>query len=216
MNQTLTEEQRLARRWDLPASGDAYAHRRWGSKRRENRDAGLIRSLLGRHASNSPLGRILDVPCGTGRLRPFLASRGTYVALDASSSMLRQVDCERRALGSAWRLPLADHSVDVVVCCRLLHHVRDADERRALIGELSRVSRGLVLASFWDAASWHALRRRAGWRRASHPDSRVAIDRRVIADEFDQAGARPLGFAHSLRWVSPQTFLAARVAGRDA
>jgi SAM-dependent methyltransferase len=49
-------------------------------------------------------------------------------------------------VGDALRLPVADDSVDVVLCSQLLHHFAEADARR-LVAELHRVSFGWVVIS---------------------------------------------------------------------
>ncbi|MDA1266231.1 MAG: class I SAM-dependent methyltransferase [Planctomycetota bacterium] len=156
---------------------------------------------------------MLDVPSGTGRLGGVLGNASRNVtAIDISWVMLAECEAPTKIQASAEHLPLRADSYDAVLCCRLLHHL-SADARRQVVEELCRVSRGLVIASFWDATSWHALRRRLGLRRGAHPSSRRAVSRRELQADFEAAGATVLGHASSLRFVSPQTFLAARVHG---
>lgn len=205
----------VAERWSSSGDGERYAKARFASERSAGRDPRLVERLLRRHAKGIQLDRILDVPCGAGRLQTSLARLGPVTAVDVSMSMLSaraQVPGAQDGVqGSAWQLPLASNSFDLVVSCRLLHHIAEDAERAAVMAELVRVSRGLVLASFWDAASWHALRRRRGLRRARHPDARIAIPRRLLAAQFEAAGAEVLGYAHSLRLISPQAWVAVRV-----
>ena len=157
---------------------------------------------------------MLDIPAGTGRLTPALARTGARtVAADRSPTMLAEVEGAARLLADVRRLPFPGGAFDATVCCRLLHHL-EPDQRRAAISELVRVTRELVIVSFWDAGSLHAWRRRTGLRRASHPDSRRAVPREAIRADLEAAGARVLGWAASFRFVSPQTFVAARVDGR--
>jgi SAM-dependent methyltransferase len=203
-------------RWTSPEAGTRYSKTRWRSHRAANRDPRLVQKLLARHAQGLSIERVLDVPCGTGRLNEALSQLGMVTSVDVSLSML-QAHTSRLGRGvqaSAWELPLASDSFDLVVSCRLMHHVGDSQRRAALIAELARVSGGLVLASFWDKASWHAWRRSAGMRRARHPDGRVSVAKDQLATDFEAAGAQVLGFAHSLKFVSPQTWIAARVAPR--
>lgn len=200
-------------RWTSPDAGSRYSKSRWRSRSAAKRDPRLVQKLLARYAPNTSFDQVLDVPCGTGRLHESLSPLGTVTSVDVSLSML-QAHASRFGRGlqaSAWELPLADAAFDLVVSCRLLHHIDDSERRAALIAELARVSGDLVLASFWDKASWHAWRRSAGLRRARHPDGRVAVSKAQLCHEFEAAGAQVLGFAHSLRLVSPQTWIAARV-----
>ncbi len=134
------------------------------------------------------------------------------LGVDVSRAMLEQ-DEGLRVQASAWALPFASDSFGTVVCCRLLHHLTEPERRASLIRELVRVSSDLVLASFWDAASLHAWRRRLGLRRGRHPDRRTAVALRVLRAEFEAAGAEILEVRHSLRFVSCQAFLAARKRG---
>lgn len=198
--------------WTGPGAGRRYAGPRFRDERARSRDPDRVTRLLDRHGIRPST--VLDAPSGTGRLEPALASRcKDYIALDRSPSMLAEHPRGRRLLGSVQALPFADDRFDLVVCCRLLHHL-EAEERRAVLAELVRVSRGWVLASFWDATSWHAWRRRSGLRRASRPDTRRACTRAQIGADLAAAGAQVRGFAASFRFVSPQTFVAARVEAR--
>jgi SAM-dependent methyltransferase len=111
-------------------------------------------------------------------------------------------------VADAGRLPFADDSFDVVVCCRLLHHLAPGLELERVTAELLRVSRGLVVASFWDATSWPGLRRARGWRRDE--TGRRPLSRRGLELAFSKAGGSVLEYAASLRFVSMQTFAAVR------
>lgn len=201
----------VAGRWTADGAGEHYATDRWRSGRAAGRDPRLVARALARRGPAQPLDRILDVPAGTGRLQPVLAGLGRQVVgVDVSSAMLAEIGGDApRLQGSAWSLPFRARSFDAVVCCRLLHHVRDDDERLALLRELVRVAAGPILVSFWDARSWHAFRRRRGLRRNRRPDTRVAIDRHHLTRLFERAGARVTGFEHSFRFVSQQAFAVA-------
>ena len=143
-------------------------------------------------------------------MRAVLEATGSnYVGVDVSTDMLRAGATSAVLQGDAMRLPFRDGTFTAVVCVRLLHHLADRASRTALVRELVRVSAGLVVLSFWDAASLHAWRRRAGLRRSVHPDRRTAVSRREIEELFEAAGAPVVGYRHSLRFVSPQTFAAA-------
>lgn len=197
-------------KWIGEGAGQRYMGPRFRTTRARERDARLVLRLLARYGS--PGGRVLDVPAGTGRLRDALGPGRSYLALDRSASMLAECD-GARVMGEVHALPFPDGHFDSVVCCRLLHHLGPT-ERRLAIAELVRVCRGLVIASFWDSRSWHALRRRTGLRRARHPDTRLPASRAALREDLEGAGARVVGHAASFRFLSPQTFVAARVDGR--
>ncbi len=65
----------------------------------------------------------------------------------------------RFAQGDASHLPLSDGAVDSVFCNRLLHHILSADERAVFLRELHRVSRRVVVVSFFDYLSFGGVRK---------------------------------------------------------
>jgi SAM-dependent methyltransferase len=211
----------VAGRWGRTTTGKYYATARFATDRRRARDGRLVARLLARPSAEAHgrFGRVLDAPCGTGRLTDTLAPlTEQLVGLDVSRAMLTAAPEAfggvARIEASVFALPFATATFDVVVACRLLHHFSSPEDRRAILGELARVTRRFVVLSYWDAASWHAWRRRAPgpFRRRGH-DTRVAIAARTLDADLAAAGLTRIARAHSLRFVSPQTFvLAARRA----
>jgi SAM-dependent methyltransferase len=197
-------------KWSAPGSGERYAGQRFASGRAAMRDPKLVRALLERHGVR---GAILDVPCGSGRLHQTLAAFGQrVVGADISADMLRASSAPRdawRACASIACLPFRDGAFDVVVSCRYLHHVRVEADLAVALCELVRVSRRLLIGSYWDAASLPALRTRLGWKRA---EGRRAIRRELLEQLIASAGARVIDSKHSLRFVSQQAFFVAERA----
>jgi len=100
-------------------------------------------------------GRGLDVGCGTGVLAERLQAAGFDMSgADPSDGMLEILRSRApgieavQAPGSA--LPWPDDSFDLVLCVAVMHHVAEAADVRATLGEMVRVSRpgGRVLV--WD------------------------------------------------------------------
>lgn len=204
-------------KWRAASAGAHYAGKRWSSERQRQRDPRRIAALLAEHLAarpgTFPGAVLLDVPCGTGRLRAALTRHGHYVGLDVSPAMLAaaRTDGARGQallLGEAQRLPFRDASFDAVVCCRLLHHLAERAALERVVAELVRVSRGLVIASFWDAGSLPAWRRRVF--PGARPPRRHARPRAELAAVFAQSGADVLAFEHSWRFVARQAFVVAR------
>jgi SAM-dependent methyltransferase len=88
-------------------------------------------------------GVALDAACGTGRFADFLAEQGYQViGVDSSPDMLaharRRVPAGEFQVGSLDRLPLADDSVDVIVCALALVHVPRLEP---VLAEFARVLR---------------------------------------------------------------------------
>lgn len=200
-------------KWTEEGAGARYAMQRWRDPRAALRDPMLVERILDRHGVRPSMRPVLDVPCGTGRLRNVLERRKMrYVGIDVSLPMLREA---QRSTADGWmqgevqRLPFLDDSFDVVVCCRLLHHVKDPEQMEVIVRELTRVSHRMIIASFWDSASLHALRRRVGLRRTEGPRGRHAVSKRTLRRIFEDAGADVVDFHHSFRFVSQQTFAVA-------
>lgn len=212
----------MSDRWRRDGDGAHYAGQRFRSTRARERDPRLVDQLLQRFGPSGPAQRtVLDVPCGAGRLKDGLErSLGgalRWTGADASEEMLTAVPRAGRAAAEtlradAARLPFADDTFDVVVCCRLLHHLPEADARQAVLNELVRVSKDLVIASYWDASSYQAWRRRTRGplRRRRGSETRAALAWETLSAEVAAAGATALGRRFSLRYVSQQAFFAAR------
>lgn len=122
-------------------------------------EATLDRSLLEDFAASFvERGRIADLGCGPGRVAAFLADRGVdVVGIDLS---LRLLQLGRRAhpripvaVGSLSALPLADGSVDGVVCWYSIIHSAP-DQLDAVFAEIARVLpvRGSLLVAFQAGA----------------------------------------------------------------
>jgi len=198
--------------WDTREAARFYGAGRWSSARKRARDPLLVDRILRGHLRTTVRPVVLDVPCGAGRLAGVLATHGRYVGLDLSPAMLAEA---RRAgasdallRGEIERLPFADESFDAVVACRLLHHLRAPERVTAVLRELCRVSRGLVVASFWDGAALPSWRRRV--LPVAREARRFAHGKSVLAEAVASAGAEVLEWRHTLRFLSRQTLLVAR------
>ncbi len=199
-------------RWSAGGAGTRYAEERWRSSRARGRDPRLVERLL-RSIELPRDARVLDVPCGDGRLTAGLSRFGRPHGVDVSTEMLAAARARPGGseplpvmLGDAAHLPFRAETFELVVCCRLLHHLTADAALERVAAELVRVSRRFVAASFWDSASWHAWRRRAGLRRTG---PRSAVSKQRVARAFEDAGASVRGYAHSFRFVSPQVFVLA-------
>jgi SAM-dependent methyltransferase len=201
-------------KWRDDQAGKRYALTRFKTKHAALRDPMIVERIL-EHLNVRPSFKpVLDAPCGAGRLRPLLERRGMrYVGLDASASMLGEAargatrDLVR---GSVERLPFQDDAFDIVVCCRLLHHIQTEEEIESVVRELVRVSYRYLIASFWDSASLHAWRRRVGLRKSEGAGGRHSTSKRVLRRMIEGAGAEVVDFHHSFRFVSQQAFVVAQ------
>ena len=128
-------------------------HRRFS----DVRERAIIDALL---SEGAPYESILDVPSGFGRLLGLLARHTdrvveadfseTMLALDAS---LHGDQAAAYLQASALALPLRDRSFDAVVSVRLNHHLSSAADREAHLRELCRVTRRVVVVTFFSSRS---------------------------------------------------------------
>ncbi|MEM7193535.1 MAG: class I SAM-dependent methyltransferase [Pseudomonadota bacterium] len=137
-------------------------------RQRTRRELAIVETLLG---DQQKTGRLLDIPCGGGRLSdPISDACDELIEADIAPAQLAlalkrhdQSGISTRVEGvvaSALNIPLANESVDGVICARLSHHLPDSTERRALLAELLRVARFFVIFSFTDLASIQSLSRK--------------------------------------------------------
>jgi ubiquinone/menaquinone biosynthesis C-methylase UbiE len=159
-----------------------------------------IARLVQRAVGSLPTGcrpRVLDAPCGTGRITRLLLDLGLNVTGgDISPAMIDQA--KARCAGRAGtvdfavmdldRLDLPDNSFDLVTCIRLFHHLQ-SPQRRAVLGELARVSRRYVLVNVSYSSPLYRARRRCK-RLLGQGVSRASSTRREIAAEAAAAGLR--------------------------
>ncbi len=109
-----------------------------------------------RRLGTGPIGRLLDVGCGTGALLASVAGGAADAepcGVDLSGEMLAIARAKtprgvRLVQGSADRLPFADASFDVVVSTSVFHYFRRPQDA---LGEASRVLRpgGTLVITDW-------------------------------------------------------------------
>lgn len=207
-------------RFDRADTARSYRARKNVATWRNRREWHCIEAALGRMPPGS---RVLDLPCGSGRLLPLLAAKGWQVtAADASAHMLAVA---RAAYGDNTRggAARADvcfeqcevldtgfpaRSFDAVICNRLLHHYPSASLRRAALQELARIAAGPLVVSYFSNRSLAALRfhlRHA--LRGERPLDRVPVWPGDLARDLAAAGLRCTA-SHAVRpGLSAQTYL---------
>jgi len=137
------------------------------------RIAGIVRQL-----DIGPGCSVLDVGSGTGVLLSFLiaemGSQGRIIATDISGRMLAQAKCKNSgsivdfAQADAMAIPLADRSVDMVICNSVFPHF--SDKVRAL-EEMARVlknSGSLVICHTMSRAMINELHQSIGGMVGDH------------------------------------------------
>lgn len=117
------------------------------------------REFVEAFSSSRTLGRVLDVPAGTGRLFDHLRGAAEVVGVDVSADMLAVAAARptpesgpRPTLvrADALALPFGDRQFDTVLCFRLAH-LLPAELVPTLLAELARVCRGCILLQVYAA-----------------------------------------------------------------
>lgn len=151
--------------------------------------------------------KVLDLPCGTGRMSRTLVERGYHVtSADASPAMLSRAKehyaAYRSERGAA--APEVDFSVrdvlatgfaneefDGISCIRLFHHFSEAETRRRALAELRRISSGPIVVTFLNS---FALDRISIWMKArikgKKPQNQRPISYKTFAADIDAAGLK--------------------------
>ncbi len=113
--------------------------------------------------------RVLDVPCGYGRFSPLLLESGvSLVSSDLSYHMVQRA-VERNEESARLSgvvadgisgLPFKGEVFDFILSMRFFHHLHQEEERKAVLGEFSRVAREGIILSFYQQNPLHVLQRK--------------------------------------------------------
>ena len=165
----------------------------WDELRRMHSSDEAVEAALARALEARPLGRLLDIGTGTGRMAELFAERAErIVALDKSLAMLRvaraklqHLPAERVELvqGDFGSLPFAAASFDTVLFHQVLHF---AQAPATVLAEAGRVTRpdGRVAIVDFAAHQREELRDR-------HAHARLGFEDSALAGMLDAAGFEP-------------------------
>ena len=149
-------------------------------------------------------GTFLDVGAGTGATGAWLAEFGTLVAVDFEYEALA-MSRERHATqlpvaADAGALPLADASVDAVLCVTVLCH-QSIDSPTAVVREFARVVRPGGVVCLWEPG---VRRLRRAHDRVTHTGRRFS--RRDLADCATGAGLDVVRSTGAHSYLVPPAF----------
>jgi ArsR family transcriptional regulator len=143
-----------------------------------------VEAAIGRALGDGPIGRLVDVGTGTGRMLELLAPRSdSAIGIDRSPEMLRfaraklssRADMARAELrqGDMYALPLQDRSADVVVLHLVLHY---AQQPAAAVAEAARLlgPGGRLLIADFAPHEREELRDQAAHARLGFSDQQMA------------------------------------------
>ncbi|MCE7796808.1 metalloregulator ArsR/SmtB family transcription factor [Sphingobium sufflavum] len=142
-----------------------------------------VEGAMARLLGDRPIGRLLDVGTGTGRMvELFGGAASAVVAVDRSPDMLRLARAKlptddpgkyRLTIGDFNALPLDDGSADTIILHQVLHY---AQAPEAVIAELARVlsADGVVVIADFAAHDREELRSQAAHARLGFSDEQMA------------------------------------------
>lgn len=190
-----------------PGYATRYRERRFrtgSGARTDARERAALAALLA--TERWPAGLWLDAPSGAGRLSAALP--GDVVQVDRDPAMVAACGPGRaRACASVHQLPFADGTFAGALCHRLLQHIPTAVERRDILRELARVTRGPIVVSFFDACSLQHLRRIVRRRFGKVRSGRSAVGRRAFFADLAAAGLEVRAVRPLRRFVAEQTLV---------
>ena len=209
-------------RFDDPDIAAAYAEKKNTITRGKNkREMDCIeRSLQGMPAGS----RVLDLPCGTGRLETMLLGRGfEVVAADYAVNMLKEaekylsakLEGNSDALGrlsfeqqDVMNTTFEDDAFDIVICNRLFHHYPESATRIQVLRELKRICSGRIVLSYYNSFALSALKfRLRNAIKGRKPDDRIPIPFAEFNQDIVASGLKCSDTHAVLFGVSPQTYL---------
>lgn len=198
-------------RFAQPQAAGKYP-RRYRATHRDGRERRAICRALERVPRGAS---ILDLPCGTGRLTPLLVERGLRVTgADSSPHMLAQArqswpdEAVRFDVRDVMATAYADDQFDAAICNRLFHHFSEPATRRRALGELGRITAGLLIVSFFNSFSLNAWRLRwKHWRRGVRPVDRIPISMPTFEADIHEAGLHICRKLPVMWGVSPQWYV---------
>lgn len=161
--------------------------------RAERKERSELR-LVERAFREIPPGRVLDAPCGGGRVSLLLAGLGyKMTAADLSDAMLEitrekvaangmQIPVEKQDLE---HFTYPDHHFDAIISFRLFHHFPNAEIRQRVTAELCRVAKNFVALSYFSPYSYTSLGRKWRAARGGRKSQKHATSLREVKSYFE-------------------------------
>jgi len=192
----------------------------WDSIRSLHVAESMVERAIQKALGGEPVGRLLDIGTGTGRMIELLGPKAAQVTgVDKSSEMLRlaRVKLEAAGISSSLRqadmyaLPLADGSADSVVIHQVLHY---AQNPAAALAEAARVLRpgGRLLVVDFAAHEREDLRTRDAHLRLGFSDDAMSGWFRSAGLQLDMTEHLPGGELTVALWRGVKSELAQRQA----
>lgn len=157
--------------------------------------------------------KILELPCGTGRLTEFLLELGYEVtAADISDEMMRHAKSKTETFGSKVsfekadieNLKYEDNAFSAIAVIRLLHHIPSTLHSKVL-AELHRVTKKWLVITYSNKHTFQNLRRNIKAIYTKEP--RYSISKEQFLTEVTQAGFKVVKYLPLFPFISEEVFV---------
>lgn len=210
-----------ANRFDQASAAALYATRH-GGHARDRREQGCIERALATVPAGS---KVLDLPCGAGRLLPMLHRMGYQITeADYSPHMVDQArqlwqeflkstpDAAKTPVTfetqDVMRTTYPDKAFDATICNRLFHHFSESATRVSALRELARITKGPIIVSYFDAGTIDAqFKKVVRFVRGKRLKGRIPIPMKTFLADVKAAGLRLDQNFPTRPMVSPQTYV---------
>jgi len=173
-----------------PEKARAYQEFKPGKMRAELR-------LVERAFSVIPRGRVLDTPCGGGRVTLMLAKKGyDMTAADLSDAMIEITSENVASAGlnipvvqqDIEKLTFKDRQFDSVVSFRLFHHFPNSEIRERVVREICRVADKYVALSYFSPKSFTSWRRAQRAAKGGRVSQKHSTSLEEVSSYFERCG----------------------------
>jgi SAM-dependent methyltransferase len=212
-----TRYEQVKSRYRNAAVATTYDSSRFLSARGQQRNrlmlAAIERAFDTAGSLGTPIRTCLDLPCGTGRLFPWLWQRRLpFVGADISLEMMRagQAKMDSTSNGGAplglvqcegEYLPFKERSLDAVFSIRFIFHL-PREPRIRLLREMARISRRWLIVDFRHCYNVRWCFRRLGYGLGLAKPPGEAWSRASLRDEAAEAGLRVISVFSPRRGLS--------------
>jgi 2-polyprenyl-3-methyl-5-hydroxy-6-metoxy-1,4-benzoquinol methylase len=169
--------------------------------------------------------RVVDVPCGTGRLAETLLELGFDVSgVDISAPMLNVAKRRLDRFGDRFSTRVADVAVlaqespasfDVALCARVLMHF-PLEQQIAFLGNVARVARETVILTQSLSTPYQRLRRRVKGMLGNQPPAGYPITNAELASLLEASGLRESRRFRTFAPISEEIIVVAEKRGAAA
>ena len=169
------ERGRIAESWFAAHAGA------WDALRRLHADDAAVEAAIMKALDKRPLGRLLDIGTGTGRMLELLAPLATdALGIDRSPDMLRLARSKlahgshavRLMQADAGAVPVEDASIDTLIIHQVLHYLPSPDQVLAEVGRIL-AKQGCVLIVDFESHNVEELRSRDAHARLGFSDAQI-------------------------------------------